>query len=105
MPPGVLQRKRSIVRRVVPSYLRRVMNLPAIALAVLLAQDRMPPISAEKLTPEQKKAAAELIAGPRGALGGPFIPALRSPEFMDRLQRLGEYLRYKNALGPKLGEM
>jgi 4-carboxymuconolactone decarboxylase len=24
---------------------------------------------------------------------------------MDRLQRLGEYLRYENALGPKLGEM
>src|SRR3954447_16391595 len=81
------------------------MNLPAIAFAVLLAQSRMPPISPEKLTPEQSKAAAEVIAGPRGALSGPFIPALRSPEFMSRLQRLGEYLRYQNALGPKLGEM
>jgi 4-carboxymuconolactone decarboxylase len=36
---------------------------------------------------------------------GPFIPALRSPELMRRLQRLGEYLRYDNVLGPRLTEL
>jgi 4-carboxymuconolactone decarboxylase len=46
-----------------------------------------------------------VVAGPRGALIGPFIPALRSPEFMTRLQHLGEYLRYHTALGPRLGEL
>ena len=43
----------------------------------LMAQDRMPPIPADKMTDEQKKVAAALIAGPRGALVGPFIPLLR----------------------------
>lgn len=68
-------------------------------------KDRMPPIPASRMTPEQKQAAAVVIQGPRGALIGPFIPALRSPEFMLRLQSLGEYLRYHSALGPKLGEL
>lgn len=68
------------------------------------AQDRMPPIPADKLTDAQKKAAQELTAGPRGALGGPFVPLLRSPEFMSRLQKMGEYLRYESRLGPKLNE-
>jgi 4-carboxymuconolactone decarboxylase len=49
-------------------------------------------------------AAAELAAGPRGE-SSPFIAALRSPELMTRLQRLGEYLRYRNALGPRLTEL
>src|SRR5687768_5898987 len=67
--------------------------------------DRMPPIPAEQMTPEQRQAVAEIASGPRGALIGPFVPSLRSPEFMRRLQRLGEYLRYDNALGPKLTEL
>jgi len=45
-----------------------------------------------------------LVSGPRGVLNGPFVPLLRSPEFMSRLQKTGEYLRYQNALGPKLTE-
>jgi 4-carboxymuconolactone decarboxylase len=68
------------------------------------AQDRMPPIPADKMTDAQKKAAADVIAGPRGQLGGPFIPLLRSPEFMGRLQKTGEYLRYNSKLGPRLNE-
>ena len=64
----------------------------------------MPPIPAEQMTPEQRAAVAEITSGPRGALIGPFIPSLRSPEFMRRLQRLGEYLRYDNAIGHRLTE-
>jgi len=67
--------------------------------------ERMPPISAEAMTPEQRVAAGEIAAGRRGELSGPFVPALRSPEFMRRLQRLGEYLRYDAALPPALREM
>src|SRR5258706_13462726 len=73
-------------------------------LATAAAQDRMPPIPKDKMTAAQKKAADELIAGPRGALAGPFVPLLRSPEFMSRLQKTGEYLRFDNRLGPKLTE-
>ena len=68
------------------------------------AQDRMPPISTDKMTDAQKKAAEEVIAGPRGALVGPFIPLLRSPEFMSRLQKTGAYLRFNSSLPPKISE-
>lgn len=92
------------------------MNFTTIALAAFAtfsvlgsagsaaAQDRMPPIPADKMTDAQKKAAEELIAGQRGELIGPFIPLLRSPEFMSRLQKTGAYLRYDNVLGRKLTE-
>jgi 4-carboxymuconolactone decarboxylase len=85
--------------------------MPALIACTLLlgfsstaAQDRMPPIPADKMTEAQKKAVAEIIAGPRGQLVGPFIPLLRSPEFMSRLQKAGEYLRYNSALGSRLNE-
>lgn len=67
-------------------------------------EDRMPPIPADKMTDVQKKVVAALVSGPRGELVGPFIPLLRSPDFMDRLQRVGEYIRYQNSLGHKLTE-
>jgi 4-carboxymuconolactone decarboxylase len=69
------------------------------------AQDRMPPIPADKMTEAQKEAAAELAAGPRGAFRGPFVPLVRSPELMSRVQKVGEYLRYSNSLPQKLVEM
>jgi 4-carboxymuconolactone decarboxylase len=56
------------------------------------------------MTASQRKAVAEITAGPRGGLIGPFVAALRSPELMRRLQHLGEYLRFANALGPRLTE-
>ena len=68
------------------------------------AQDRMPPIPLDKMNGLQKKYAEEIIKGPRGALYGPFIPLIRSPELMDRAQKIGEYLRYKSAIGTKLTE-
>jgi 4-carboxymuconolactone decarboxylase len=69
-----------------------------------MPQDRMPPIPREKMTDAQKKAADELAAGPRGTLAGPFIPLLRSPELMSRLQKTGEYLRFHNSVGQRLTE-
>ena len=71
----------------------------------VFAQDRMPSIPLEKMTDLQKKYAEEIIKGPRGALYGPFVPLIRSPELMDRAQRVGEYLRYKSAIGTKLSEL
>lgn len=68
------------------------------------AQDRMPPLEPDQMTEAQQKAQAELVAGPRGRLIGPFVPLLRSPEFMSRLQKTGEYLRFHSALGARLSE-
>ena len=80
------------------------LGLPGNADAVETAQDRMPPIPPEKLTDVQKKAMEEVIAGPRGSFVGPFVPLLRSPDLMSRLQKVGEYLRYNTKLGPNISE-
>lgn len=69
------------------------------------AQDRMPSPSMDQLNAQQRKAAEDIINGPRKALYGPFIPLLRSPELMDRSSKMGEYLRYKSAIGNKLSEL
>lgn len=67
-------------------------------------EDRLPPIPPEQLTAAQREAVAELVSGPRGQLRGPFIPMLRSPEFLRRAQKLGEYLRFDNALPTRVKE-
>jgi 4-carboxymuconolactone decarboxylase len=71
------------------------------------AQDRMPPIPKEKMSEAQKKSFEEVTSGPRagGGAEGPFVPLLRSPELMSRLQKTGEYLRFHNTIGPKLTEL
>jgi 4-carboxymuconolactone decarboxylase len=53
----------------------------------------------------QRKAAEALIAGPRKGVFGPFIALMRSPDLMDRLQRVGEYLRFGNAIPARLNEL
>src|SRR5262245_7166548 len=67
--------------------------------------DRMPPLPAAQWTAERKAAVEAGIKGPRGHLVGPFIVLMRSPEFMNRLQRTGEYLRFSSALEPRLSEL
>ena len=71
------------------------------------AQDRMPYIPKDQWTDAQKKAVAGLMSGKRAAtdVTGPFIVEMRSPEFMDRAQRVGEFLRYMTTLPPRLSEM
>lgn len=54
--------------------------------------ERMPPLSPERMSAEQKSAAAELAAGPRGGVRGPFIALLRSPQLMNRLQKVSRHL-------------
>ena len=66
---------------------------------------RMPPIPDAQLTDAQKTAVQAVVSGPRGRLVGPFIPLMRSPEFMTRLQHTGAYLRFDSALEPRRSEM
>jgi 4-carboxymuconolactone decarboxylase len=75
-----------------------------LGMTVQPADDRLPPLPPEQWTPEQRAAAAALIATPRGALRGPFVPLLRSPELLDRAQQLGAYLRYRCSLPEPLRE-
>ncbi|GAB3456919.1 carboxymuconolactone decarboxylase family protein [Massilia terrae] len=67
--------------------------------------DRLPPIAFDELNEDQKVAAQAIIDGPRGAVYGPFVPLLRSPELMGHAQRMGEYLRYRSAIGVRLSEL
>jgi 4-carboxymuconolactone decarboxylase len=66
---------------------------------------RLPPMEMQAMNAAQRKAAEALIAGPRKAVVGPFIALLRSPELLDRMQRVGEYLRFDNAIAQKLVEL
>jgi 4-carboxymuconolactone decarboxylase len=70
-----------------------------------MTQDRLGPIETWQMTQAQQAAAKTVIDGPRGAVYGPFVPLLRSPELMDHVQRMGEYLRYRSAIGTKLSEL
>ncbi|QNA90497.1 carboxymuconolactone decarboxylase family protein [Massilia sp. Dwa41.01b] len=67
--------------------------------------DRLRPIPPDQLTEAQRRAAQAVIEGPRGALYGPFVPLLRSPELLENAQRMGEYLRYRSAIGVRLSEL
>lgn len=66
--------------------------------------DRLPPLPYAQLDAAQRAAADELIAGPRKAVKGPFIPLLRSPQLLARVQKVGEYLRFDSALPTRLNE-
>ncbi|HEY9447181.1 MAG TPA: carboxymuconolactone decarboxylase family protein [Burkholderiales bacterium] len=67
--------------------------------------DRMPRIPPERMTPAQRTAAAELEAGPRGKVQGPYVPILRSPGFMTPAQKLGAYIRFECQLDFRINEM
>jgi 4-carboxymuconolactone decarboxylase len=86
----------------------RIQIVAAALLGVLsvtvAAQDRMPPIAADKLTDAQRKAIEEFKAARSADISGPFVPLLRSPEVMTRARAMGDYLRYKSALPPRLSE-
>jgi 4-carboxymuconolactone decarboxylase len=77
------------------------MSQPQLGSAAI---DRMPAISPAEMSPAQTAAMDEIAAGPRGRIGGPFIPLMRSPELMNRLQKVGEYLRFQNAMGLRNSE-
>jgi 4-carboxymuconolactone decarboxylase len=72
--------------------------------ATAFAQDRMPPIPSDKLTDAQKKAIEEFKAARSADISGPFVPLLRSPEVMTRARAMGDYLRFRSTLPPRLSE-
>ena len=74
-------------------------------ISIGIAPERMPKIPEDKMTPAQKQAATALAAGPRGEVKGPFVALMRSPDFMDRVQRVGEYVRFRCPLDKRINEM
>ena len=66
---------------------------------------RFPHLKPEEMSPAQREVAAEIAAGPRGEVRGPFIAWIHHPELARRLQALGEQLRWKAKLPPQLIEL
>lgn len=73
--------------------------------AAALTGERMPEIPLDKMTAAQRTVADAIMSGPRGGMRGPFNTWLRSPELTDRLQKVGEYVRYTTSLDKRLNEM
>ena len=70
-----------------------------------VAPERMPPLAPEKMTDRQKSVAAELAAGRRGSVRGPFNTFLRSPALFDHVQKLGAYIRYDSVIELRIREL
>lgn len=59
----------------------------------------------EDMTPEQQKACDAVVAGKRGKVPAPMIAWIRNPVLADRIQSMGEVLRFETTLGPRLTEL
>lgn len=70
---------------------------------IAAGQERLPMISADKLTDAQKKSVAEMQGGSFG-VGGPFLALLREPKLADQAVAMATYFRNESVLGPKLTE-
>ncbi len=86
--------------------------LRATAICVLLAGsalaltgERMVEIPLDKMSPAQRAVADAIMSGPRKSIGGPFNAWLRNPELADRLQKVGEYIRFNTSLDKRVNEM
>jgi 4-carboxymuconolactone decarboxylase len=66
---------------------------------------RFPRLTPEDMTSKQREVAAEIAAGPRGEVRGPFIALIHNPELARRLQKLGEHLRWEGKLPSHLKEL
>jgi 4-carboxymuconolactone decarboxylase len=84
--------------------LRLMVMLVLMSWAPLGAQDRMPPIPADKMTEAQKKMAAEFAAVRNSAPTGPFGVMLRVPELMDLTFKWRQHVQLRSALDQRLSE-
>jgi 4-carboxymuconolactone decarboxylase len=84
-------------------------RLAALTLSTLAgaagAQQRLPTIPPAQYTAEQKQAAADFEAARKTPVFGPFEPLMHSPQVMSQARAMGDYLRYKSAIGTTLSEL
>src|ERR1700689_3422587 len=69
------------------------------------AQERLPTIPPAQYSAEQKQAAADFEAARKVPVFGPFEPLMYSPAVMSQARAMGDYLRYKSAIGNTLSEL
>jgi 4-carboxymuconolactone decarboxylase len=66
---------------------------------------RFPEIAEAERSAAQQRVADALASGPRGAVFGPFVPLLHSPEMCQHAQRLGAYIRFECPIPDDLKEL
>jgi len=57
------------------------------------------------MTPRQRESYQAIVSGPRKGARGPFNALLRSPEVADRVQKVGEYIRFQSTIPAALNEL
>jgi len=57
------------------------------------------------MTSRQREAYEGIVSGPRKGAVGPFNALLRSPDVADRVQRVGEYVRFQTTIPAPLNEL
>lgn len=70
-----------------------------------LTRMRLPPIDPTALTPAQQAAYDGIAGGARGAVRGPFLALLHSPELARRVEQVGVHVRYQCAVPVRLREL
>jgi 4-carboxymuconolactone decarboxylase len=76
-----------------------------IAVVTARAEERLPTIPPAQYSEEQKQAAADFEAARNVPVFGPFEPMMYSPQVMSQARAMGDYLRYKSAIGNTLSEL
>lgn len=66
---------------------------------------RVPMLAVEDMTPDQRQFYDTVVAGPRGQMIGPLRAAIHSPELARLWSQLGEFLRFRTSLPPRLNEL
>ncbi len=87
-----------------------ILRLAAVGLlfassAFALTGERLPEMTLDQMTPAQRNIAEAIMNGPRGRMSGPFNAWLRNPVLADRLQKVGEYVRFDTSLDKRINEM
>lgn len=70
-----------------------------------VSQVRLQTIPPSLYSAEQKQAAADFEAARKVPVFGPFEPLMYSPQVMSQARAMGDYLRYKSAIGTTLSEL
>lgn len=66
---------------------------------------RLPAMALSEMSEEQRAVYDRIVSGPRGHIGGPHWPWLRSPKLAEAAQRFGQFCRFETRLEPLLIEI
>lgn len=83
----------------------------ALALSLLASSgaiaspSRLPTIPPASYNPAQQQAASDFEAARHAKVFGPFEPLMHSPDVMTLSRSMGDYLRFKSAIGTTMSEL